>query len=48
MAVTEENFKEVERSRRLLIAPIMTELQKIRTENRLLTENTRRLKLAMV
>ena len=48
IAVTEENFKEVERSRRLLITPVMTTLQKVKTENRLLTENNRRLKLAMM
>ena len=48
IAVTAENYKEIEQSHRLILFPIMTDLQKLKTQNRLHTENTRRLKLALV
>ena len=47
--VTEANYKEIEEEyRSLSLGPLISEQQKAQTEIRLLKENNRRLKLALV
>ena len=48
IAITQANYRELERKHKLIISPLMIDLQKLRTENSLMSDNYKRLKLALV